>query len=332
MSTVSILAGVALLCWVVFDVFLTVFAIGGGAGPQTGLLAERAWRLALRLHEPTSARSHSVLRCAGPIILLLILVTWITELIFAWSFIYVPTAFVEDSQPVGFQDRLIFGARMVVGRGTNSTALQPTDGVWDFMNSFGGLTGVTFVSLGLAYVLPVLAGVAHKRSVATHLNTLGNSVESIREMVDEAEGGGQIAWHLETLTTSIATTAERHRSYPVLHYFHSADPHAALAPAMAKLVVLVEGGLPSATSVDATVTRPLARALHDLLGALQHMGLERFALDHPGLARSDLEEVGIEPLSSRITGVPSIDWMRAYVAFDGWEWAIVTEPDAYLDE
>ena len=75
--------------------------------------------------------------------------------------------------------------------------------------------------------------------------------------------------------------------------------------------------------VNATVLIPLARAMHDLLGAMQQMGLDNFAMEHPDFDREELGRVGIEPMSASIKDMPSTDWLRAYVAFDGWSWDII---------
>lgn len=110
----------------------------------------------------------------------------------------VPEAF-QDAQGASFGDRIVFAAKTVFGRGGNGPALATVDETWDNVHSVAGLTGVTLVSLGLAYVLPVLGAVAHKRSTAAMINTLGHSLESMQELLDRT-GGGQFGQHLLTLT------------------------------------------------------------------------------------------------------------------------------------
>lgn len=325
-SVVSLVAGLALLVVVLSDLFATVFLLGGGGGRQTSFVATRMWQGALWIHERRSEGSHSRLRAAGPLILLSGILLWIVELTLAWALIHVPEAF-DTAEPIAFHDRLVFAAGKVVGRGRNEVELLASDGVWDALGSVAGATGVVIISMTLAYVLPVLDAVTQKRSAASHMHTLGNSVAAMRDMVARSEGGGEIAWHLETLTVMIVGIAERHRAYPVLHYFHSRDPHAALALGVARVTGLVRGGLPGASSVDATVLWPLARALHDLLGAVQSMGLGEFADSHPELDQQRLHEVGIEPLSEPVHEPPSREWIKAYVLYDGWDWQLVADDD-----
>ncbi|HKJ56109.1 MAG TPA: hypothetical protein VJ978_08985 [Nitriliruptoraceae bacterium] len=85
------------------------------------------------------------------------------------------------------------------------------------------------------------------------------------------------------------------------------------------------------SKVDATVLRPLARSLHDLLGAVQNVGLDDFAMNHADVDHQRLSDVGIEPLSQAVQDPPSQEWMYAYVQFDGWDCKIVVDDDAGVD-
>ena len=322
-SVVSIVAGVALLAFALVDLFGTVFMISGGAGPQSRRLADRAWRLALKLHKPQSDRSHSLLRAAGPAIVLLVILVWVVEFTVAWTLIFVPDAFTSPA-PAGLEDRFTFAAQAVSGRGGNRPAAETVDGAWEVVHWLAGLTGVTLVSLGLAYVLPVIASVAHKRSIAATVHALGDSVDEMRAVADKA-GGGSFELHLIALAPQIAWSAERHRAYPVLHYFHSRDCHAALAPAVAKLVLLVQDGMPQCAAVDETVTAPLGRSIRNLLGALADMGLKDYA-QTVGVDPETVERVRLDPDRDAAPGpLPDVEVVRAYVQFDGWEWAEVEE-------
>ena len=79
-SVLSIASGAALIAWTFVDVLQTVLVIGGGAGVQSRRVGDRSWRLALRLHDPSSARSHSLMRAVGPAIVLGVLAAWVLEL------------------------------------------------------------------------------------------------------------------------------------------------------------------------------------------------------------------------------------------------------------
>jgi len=84
-------------------------------------------------------------------------------------------------------------------------------------------------------------------------------------------------------------------------------------------VLLVEDGVPEVDSIDDTLLVPLNRSIHDLMGALCNLGLEDFAARNRHLGTGSPSEVGIEPLAESTVGPPPTAWMKAYVAFDGWD-------------
>lgn len=257
----------------------------------------------------------------------IVLFMWVLELTLAWALVFIPPAF-ESPAEVTFEDRFNFAAHTIIGRSNNSPQLKLGAGGWETLSAFAGLTGVALVSLGLAYVLPLIGAIAHKRSTAAMVHALGDSVDFMRATIREAEEGGSFELQLLALTPAIILTAERQRSYPVLHYFHSANRHAALAPAMAKLALLLRKEIPAAPKIDITVTRPIFRAIHNLLGALEDGGLASYARDDPTIDNDALDAIGIGPLDRwEADQPPSIEWLKAYVQFDGWPWEDLLQGD-----
>lgn len=301
------------------DLFQTVFMIGGGAGPQSTYMARSTWKWALNLHSTKSKRSHSMMRAVGPFIVLMALATWVLQLVLAWALILVPTAF-SDKDGVSFSDRLLFAAKSIIGRSGNSPEIRVIEGPWEIIESISGITGVIVVTVGLAYVLPILGAVVAKRSVAATIGTLGDDVDS---MIRRATlpGGSSFELHLVALISSISEIAERHRSYPVLHYFHSKDSHAALATSIAKLSLLLKSNRSDMDRVDPTVVEPLAHAIHNLLDALSIMGLKDFAHRDKRIDSNSLHQLNINPDQPPTTNrLPHSEWLKAYVLFDGWDW------------
>ena len=323
MSAVDALAfagGVVLIGWTLFDAFVTVFLIGGGAGPQSAFVADRLWRGALALHDDSSSRSHSLMRAAGPVILLVVLLAWVLGLVLGWALVFPVRAF-EDGASLEFADRLLFAGLAIVGRTGNSPTLAVAGDGWELLNALAGLSGVFIVSVGLASVLPILASVAHKRSIAASVHTLGDSVADMREL-GRTPGNSAFELHLVALVSTLALAAEQHRAYPVLHYFHSRDRHAALAPAVAKVSLLLRGDLDGIDKVDATVRRPLERSVSNLIAALSGMGLSRYAHDLADIDDAGLEPIGLDPTEDGAAYDRPVApaWLEAYVRFDGWDW------------
>ena len=329
------LAGAALLLFALYDVFATVLIIGDGAGPQSRVVADRSWRLAIALHDPDSEGSHSRMRSVGPLIVLLVLTVWVLEFTLAWALVFVPEAFSNGGR-AHFDDRLVFAAQTVLGRGGNSPALEVADGGWELLHSLAGLTGVVLVSVGLAYVLPILSSVAQKRSVAASINGIGSSVDEMRELAAAAGGelpaADALGPHLVTMANQVTLVAERHRAYPVLHYFHSRDYHAAFAPALVKLALLVRDAPEADVRVHPGVSRLVEQSAMDVLEAVARMGLSRYARGRDDIDDDDLVELVIDPSRASAKDMPSppLAWMRAYVQFDGWGWEEIERGDATL--
>ena len=331
LSTLSIALGIALILFTLVDVFFTVFMLGGGAGVQSRFIADRTWRLALRAHDSHSRRSHSLLRGVGPFIVLLVIAAWALELVIGWALVFTPAAFEESASEIAnlnFHDRLIFAASTVIGRAGNSPELTVTSDNWETVHALAGFTGVVIITFALAYVLPILASVAQSRSIAALINALGDSVEDMRSL-GETPHGSSFELHLVGLAPAIMLVAEQHRAYPVLHYFHARERHAALAPAVAKLVLLLRSDTDGMDKVDRTVVKPLERAVFNLLEALSTMGLDRYAHDRDGIDDDALDSIVVDPTSRRHSDERhSTEWLKAYVRFDGWVWEEVTGEDA----
>jgi len=322
LETVSVLCGLLLILWTYLDVLQTVLVIGGGAGVQSRRLGDGLWRLSLRLHDPSSERSHSLMRATGPLIVLCVLALWVFELTLGWALVFVPEAFAVPAG-VDFLDRLQFATRTVIGRAGNAPSLEVAGNGWESVHGIAGLTGVVIVSVGLAYVLPLLSSVAHKRSVATTVHTLAETLEGMRD-AGLSRRSSPVEHHLVTLMPAISLTTERHRAYPVLHYFHAHERPPALAPAMARLVPLLRAELravqgPDGPGLDPAVVRPVSRTIASLAEALCQLGVERYALERPEVETPPDPSIDGTPGFDAVdAGLPSDEWMRAYVRYDGW--------------
>ncbi len=306
-SVLSIVAGALVLLTALADILLTVFGTSSGAGPLSGRLAKAMWRMALRVHRPGSRRSHSLLRAAGPIIVFTIILSWVAALIVAWALFFVPGAFAEPGA-VGLWDRLVFASKAILGRGGNSPALAASTTLWEVVRGFSGLSGVTMVTLALAYILPIRSAVVQKRTLALTISTLGKTERAMTRLKARAPEGGSVELHLIALVPMVALCVENHRAYPILHYFHSRDRRTSLALAVASLGLFLEQDHDDAPAIDRSVTEPLARALTSLFKELMALGLRE---------RVDSAEEAVEQDRSAL---PSEAALRAYVEYDGWVW------------
>ena len=71
----------------------------------------------------------------------------------------------------------------------------------------------------------------------------------------------------------------------------------------------------------ATVVKPLTHAIHNLLEALGGLGLDQYARSSSAIDEDKLSRLQVDPNASPpVDRMPSTEWFKAYVQFDGWEW------------
>ncbi len=323
--------GAGLVVLTLVDLLATAVSVGHGAGPLTGRLARGVWTVLLRIRRRTG--SDRLLVAGGPIILLLIISVWVVLLIVGWALVFghpETLLAVEDGTPVAVLGSVRYAASIVIGRG--SSVVQPSAGLYEALEPVAAMTGLTALSLSIAYVLPVVQGVVSKRSLAMYMSALGRTPA---EMLAHAWDGatlGKLDLHLIALAPRIAELAESHLAYPVIHYFHSSARATALGPSL----VAVDEMLTAHDMVDddvamhSTTTAPLRATIDDFLDTLRYAFIQPAELDvGPGdermrRTRELLREAGV-PLDEDARHELSEEdvarnrLLRGYLADDGWE-------------
>jgi len=78
-----------------------------------------------------------------------------------------------------------------------------------------------FVTMGVSYVLSVLGAVSNKRSFASSVSGLGVDSETVVCSAWDGEDFDGLHLPLNSLASRLDTLADQHKSYPILHYYHS---------------------------------------------------------------------------------------------------------------
>lgn len=91
-------------------------------------------------------------------------------------------------------------------------------------------------------------------------------------------------------------------------------------------------GLPRAG--NQSVLTPLTRSVQDLFGALATLGLDGYAKASGVATDDDDDELGLalDDDQPGETQMPSTEWLRAYVTFDGWDWTEITHGERRLTD
>lgn len=337
MELVTATIGGGLIVVVMADLLTTAVSVSHGAGPLAGRLARTVWRGILRVHQRW--RTPRLLVAGGPVILLLIIVSWIVLLILGWSLVFdSPETLltVQDGKPVAVLGRLRYAASLVIGRG--SGGIRPGGDLYATLEPVAALTGLAVVSLSIAYILPVVRGVVEKRSLALQIATLGSTAHEIITNAWDERDTGQLDLHLIALVPRVASVAQSHLAYPVIHYFHSAESETALGPSIAALDTVLTSNrlLHPDVRIDGTAVAPLEVAVDRFLQTLQ------FAFIQPADVPQDPagDQLGQTTDELRAAGIPltedqdrqlseqeadRIRLLRGYLVHDGWELLDVLE-------
>jgi hypothetical protein len=227
-----LVVGVVLLVGSIVDLLWTALWVDGGAGPLSARLAAGTWGL-LKI----VGRGHSwALSLAGPLILVLTLVTWIGLIWAGWTLIFaggertlVPANSV--SSPVTWAGRGYYVAYAMFTEGNGDYI--PNGATWQIASGLTTASGMLFVTIAVSYILSVLGAVSNKRSFASSVTGLGGRSEAFVREGWDGDDLDQLDLPLDTLSEEISLLAEQHKSYPILHYYHSEQASDASAMAVA---------------------------------------------------------------------------------------------------
>ncbi len=282
-TSVPSLVGLGIVGVTLLDVTLTVLSASSGPGPITRIVSSSAWRVFRGLHTEAgrrwpALRTHWLLRAAGPLIVLVVLQTWLLLMILGWGLVFGQEGSLLSDGGEAIEPafgRIHYAAALILGRGTGD--FSPGGAVWRFAEQVAALTGVGFVGVTLAYILPVINAVAHRRTVAATIATLGGNPNEIVLRAWNGTDLGDLDLHLIALTPEIALLSQHHLAYPVITYFHSGDRSASLAPAITVLdetLTLLTEVVDGDAGCGTMAVLPCRAATTNFLRSLARMGVQ----------------------------------------------------------
>lgn len=327
MEILAVLAvgfGVVLVAVALYDLLATTVAVSLGTGPVTHRLAQQVWRGFLALYERRP--SHRLLAWGGPVILVVVVLTWLVLLVAGWSLVVSwPGALVtgETGTAPSALERVLVAGSLVVGRA--SPAIEPAGGLWLLVTQAAGLSGLVLLSLAIAYILPVVNAVVDSRQTASYIATLGHTPEAVLKRAWNGQDFGVLRLHLIALTAMINRLAEDHLAYPVIHYFHSVERHTALGPSIAVLddTLTVLDACKQDGRLEPSTIVPLRAAITEFLDTLGRAFITPAVDVAPIPAIEDLSEQGLplrrdDCLASFQRVAERRRLLRALLEHDGW--------------
>ena len=302
MAVLLVAAGLTLVVVAILDVIWTAAAAGSGAGPLSGRVSARLWKAAVALGRREEGPRHRFLTVAGIVLVVVIVLLWALAAWIGWSMVLSATkGAVVDAQsgdPATFMERVQFAGANLFTLGSDE--LSAGSGAWQFATIAVTATGVVFVTLAISYFVPVASALAERRQLAAYIWSLGDTPEAV---VTRAWAGGGLKGldqHLVALVPMVHGLAERHLTYPVLQYFHSARDRTSTALSLAVLddaLTLLRCGVAEDVRLEPVVVEPLVQAVGWFLDTLEG----DFVSDAPkALPPPDLDVL-------RRAGVPTVD-------------------------
>lgn len=327
MNLLYFVFGGVLLVAAVVDILWTTLWVDGGAGPLSSRLSKQVWNL-LRTVSSQHSRGLSL---AGPLILVLTLGMWIGLLWIGWTFIFAggESALMDtrDGGPVTWAGRLYYVAYTMFTDGNGD--FTPNGGVWQIASSFTTASGMLFATLGVSYLLSVLGAVADKRSFANSVTGLGMRSEEFLRSGWNGDNFENFDDILDTLSSDLNQLAEQHKSYPILHYYHSEGEEEASPMAVAILseaLTILHFGIPDEKSPNNTLVESARSSTHDYLQTLDSAFIEPAEQAPPAPDLNRLHDADIPTVSDEefAEALDDMDEARrrllAAVEADAWYW------------
>jgi len=330
LDALVIAVGLLVIVTVFIDAAKTTLTVSTAAGPLTSHVLPAVWRLMLRI-AGRRHRRQGLLSLAGATLLLTTVSVWVVGLWGGWWLIFLGADTVEQAttgRAAGFVDVGYFSGMTVVTLGTGDYVADSAG--WRFVSAVAGFTGLFLVTLAITYLVSVISAVVARRALAIHIAGLGRSPE---EIVTRGWAGSSYSPMFEqqliSLTPIVATSAEQHLAYPVLHYFHATKPALSAPLALARLndALLLAGELTAPRArPDPAPVGALCYAVEQYLDAAGEVAWlpERPAPPPPATHR--LEQRGI-PLADPAQRAKALEdsarrrtSLHRLVASDGWSW------------
>lgn len=327
------LLGLVIVGFTLGDMLLTTLTLDGG-GTLVNNISRWIWKAVMRHRR--SASSHRLLAFAGLGILLCATFLWIGLVWTGWTLIFCAGDYAvvnaETGKPADVLTRVYFTGYTLVTLGLGD--YKPQDGVWQLVTAIAAANGFFLVTLSITYLVPVISAATQKRQLAAYISSLGKTADDIVLRAWNGKNFGLLEQHLVSLTPMLLLDAQRHLTYPVLHYFHSSERYTAVTLSIAVLdetLTLLKYGVKPAEQIDAVTLYAARQAVTTFLETLNSTFIEagKDAPPIPSLDRlraGGVPTVSDEAFEAAIGDIGRRRLLLALVQSHGWDWDDVANP------
>lgn len=203
---------------------------------------------------------HRLLSLEGPAILVATVLLWVLLLWSGWAALFSASeSALVDSRtrtPANAVERIYFTGYTLFTLGNGD--FTPEGGPWQLATATASLSGFALVTLMVTYLLSVLGAVTSKRSFASQVFALGPSAEEFVTNAWDGRAFGALELQLMSLVEQLNLVTEKHRAYPMLHFYHAEQEQSSVPAA----VVVLDDALTLLRYGVREEQRPARVALH----------------------------------------------------------------------
>ena len=263
MGVWALILGILVLVVVMVDVIWSTLSTNG-AGPVARMVSRAVWVSFAAVQRKWG--SHRLMKTNVVVILVVTFLSWVFLLWSGWYLVFASAAeavLVEATEePAWGRDRVYFVGMTLFTLGTGDM-IAGTPG-WRMLMSIAAVNGLVLITMVITYLLPVISAGIERRQLALSIWGLGATAAEILENGWNGENFQDLEGPLDGIAIQLMLHAERHLAYPVLQYFHAADPRADLPPRVAMLqdaLLLLEVGVKERARPSKVVLRRVSTAV-----------------------------------------------------------------------
>lgn len=238
-----VVAGAALVAFVLVDLVWTTIAVGGGRGPLTNFVARSLAALG-RAGRP----DHRRLTALGVVVAVAVPTTWLLLTLAGFTLFFLADAEAVVSaatqEPTSAMGRLAYAAGGLAGAGASLVAGTTR---WELVNNASAILGLAMATLSITYVLRIVNAVSSERSMASQVAGLGTAPGEVVADACRSTGMGTLRLQLALISSSLTQVAQDHLTLPMLQFFHSSTRSSSVALNVARyddILSVLEHALP----------------------------------------------------------------------------------------
>jgi hypothetical protein len=227
--------GLLLMLFVLLDVFLTVLYARVGTGVISHPLACYVWRIFRFGTKPLRRGGDLILSLCAPIMLVLLVMTWVLGLVCGAAMIIQPSLGSSITSSSGDTPKDFFTAMYIAGD-TMSTVgtsdIAPRNGFFRLFYMINSFVGMFVITLTVTYFLEIYNALQRRNTFALKLHLASGETGDAAELLAGLGPHGHFEsgyTHLAEIGAEMASFKESHHFYSVLLYFRFREPHYAVS-------------------------------------------------------------------------------------------------------